>query len=407
MPTLSVCIIVKNEEMCIQRSLQSIQRLVDELIIVDTGSTDKTISIAQQFTDKIFSFSWNDDFSAARNFALLKATGDWILVLDADEVIAAEDHKKIRQLIEKDTATAYFLHQKEYTNDTTLTGFQYSLNKDAYSNECLGYVVVENAIRLFRRAPWIQFSWRIHESVTPTLEEKGILPLDSGLFIHHYKQEKGKEAQHQKMLRYLTIGEQQILETPHLAKPHYEVGLIYYALGRQSDAIAAFQRALFLDPSLYRAYYKLGRCFVKLGRNEDAHTAFEKYLTFDQKNSDVYGELGLLAIKQGKTSAAEQFLKKAIEVNSGNILARHNLSLLLLQTGRKQEGVMFLHETEKEYPNPFVYNMLGVLAASAKDYATAKTHFEKGIACSKGFDDIQKSLELNLAQVILFLDKLQ
>ncbi|MEK6920783.1 MAG: glycosyltransferase, partial [Nanoarchaeota archaeon] len=70
MPTVSLCMIVKNEESCLERCLLSVQGLVDEIIIVDTGSDDGTIAIAQQFTDKIFHFQWSNDFSAARNFAL-------------------------------------------------------------------------------------------------------------------------------------------------------------------------------------------------------------------------------------------------------------------------------------------------------------------------------------------------
>ena len=407
MPTLSVCMIVKNEENCVERSLQSIQALADEIVIVDTGSTDETLAICRRFTDKIFHFSWNDDFSAARNFALSNATSDWILFLDADEVIAEEDQQKIKKMIQasssENTALAYFLHQKEYTNDTTLTGFYYCTKEDVYNKAFLGFVVVENAIRLFRRDKDISFSWRIHESVAPSLEQRGVVPLDSGIFIHHYKQEKGKEAHQQKMLRYLAIGEQQVQETPHLAKPYYEVGLIYYALGRYADAIAVFQKVISLRSDEHRAYYKLGRCFVKIGRFIDAQQAFEKYLTLDSQNSDVYGELGLLAIKQGNVRDAELLLRKAVELNSGNILGRHNLSLLLLQLGRKEEGTAFLQETAHSFPNPFAYNTLGILSAREKDYVLACDYFEKGIACSGQTSEITKSLYMNLIQTYILL----
>src|SRR3989338_2511182 len=407
MPTLSVCMIVKNEENCIERSLQSVKDIADEIVIVDTGSTDGTLAIVQRFTEKVLHFSWNNDFSAARNFALSHATSDWILFLDADEVIAQEDQQKIKKILadsaSEKSAAAYFLHQKEYTNDSTLTGFQYCTEKNIYNKAFLGFVVVENAIRLFRRDKNISFSWRIHESVAPSLEQRGVVPLDSGIFIHHYKQEKGKEAQHQKMLRYLAIGEQQLRETPSLAKPHYEVGLIYYALGRYADAITAFQKVLSLKPDEHRAYYKLGRCFAKIGRFIDSQQAFEKYLTFASQNSDVYGELGLLAIKQGKILDAERLLRKAVELHSGNILGRHNLSLLLLQLGRKEEATAFLQETAHSFPNPFVYNTLGILSAGEKNYTPACEYFEKGIACSGQTSEITKSLYMNLIQTYILL----
>ncbi|MBK7632424.1 MAG: glycosyltransferase family 2 protein [Ignavibacteriales bacterium] len=85
MPTLSLSMIVKNEERHLARCLSSVKDVVDEIVIVDTGSTDNTIEIAESFNAKIFHFDWVNDFSAARNFALTKCIGNWILYLDADE----------------------------------------------------------------------------------------------------------------------------------------------------------------------------------------------------------------------------------------------------------------------------------------------------------------------------------
>ena len=102
---LSLCMIVKNEGAVLGQCLESVRGLVDEVIIVDTGSSDKTREIAQHFVGEVggsvVDFTWVDDFSAARNESLKHATGDWILVLDADEVIAQQDHAKIKQAIKK------------------------------------------------------------------------------------------------------------------------------------------------------------------------------------------------------------------------------------------------------------------------------------------------------------------
>ena len=87
MKTLSICMIVKNEEELLARCLNSVKDLVDEIVIVDSGSTDKTLQIAKSFGAKIFYFEWCNDFSKARNFAFSKATSDYILWLDADDVM--------------------------------------------------------------------------------------------------------------------------------------------------------------------------------------------------------------------------------------------------------------------------------------------------------------------------------
>ena len=96
--TLSVCIIVKNEEEVLGRCLSCAEKFADEIVVVDTGSTDGTVLIAEKFTDKVFFFKWRDDFSAARNYAFEKASSDFLMWLDADDVITDENCEKINAL---------------------------------------------------------------------------------------------------------------------------------------------------------------------------------------------------------------------------------------------------------------------------------------------------------------------
>lgn len=96
--TISLCMIVKNEEVVIARCLDSVSDVVDEYVMVDTGSTDKTIEILQKYTDKIYNFKWIDDFSSARNYAFDHATMDYLMWLDADDVISEADLEKLKEL---------------------------------------------------------------------------------------------------------------------------------------------------------------------------------------------------------------------------------------------------------------------------------------------------------------------
>ncbi len=96
-PTLSVCMIVKNEEKSLPRCLESIKNVADEIIIVDTGSTDNTMSIARDFGAKVYQYAWKDNFSEARNHSLSHASCDWILQIDADEEREQADIPKLRQ----------------------------------------------------------------------------------------------------------------------------------------------------------------------------------------------------------------------------------------------------------------------------------------------------------------------
>lgn len=98
MPTISLCMIVKNEEAVLKRCLDSISDLMDEIIIIDTGSTDRTKEIAAEYTHKIYDYKWSNDFSAARNFSFSKATMDYIYTADADEILDAENHARFLRL---------------------------------------------------------------------------------------------------------------------------------------------------------------------------------------------------------------------------------------------------------------------------------------------------------------------
>lgn len=94
MPTISLCMIVRDEAAVLERCLQSVAHLVDEIIIVDTGSVDETKTIAAAFTPHLYDFPWQDDFSAARNFAFSKGTGDYLFWMDADDVLPPESQQR-------------------------------------------------------------------------------------------------------------------------------------------------------------------------------------------------------------------------------------------------------------------------------------------------------------------------
>jgi glycosyltransferase involved in cell wall biosynthesis/predicted Zn-dependent protease len=147
-PSLSVCLIVKNEGQFLAQCLKSIRGLGAQLIVVDTGSTDRTVEIAREFGAEIYSFAWCDDFSAARNAALEHATGDWILMLDADEELPAAQHEDLRADMRNAAAIA----------------FRLPLVNVGKEDEGRSFVP-----RLFRNAPRVCFTGRIHEQVFASL----------------------------------------------------------------------------------------------------------------------------------------------------------------------------------------------------------------------------------------------
>lgn len=153
MQTLSLCMITKNEEKNIKACLDSMVNIADEIIIVDTGSTDRTIEIAKSYGAKVFSYKWNDDFSEARNISLEKATKDWIIVLDGDEVLPKEDGKKLKNIINATSMEALYLRLENIVD-----------------NKSLGDAVV---LRVFRNNKLYRFINKMHEQVIFSIEENG------------------------------------------------------------------------------------------------------------------------------------------------------------------------------------------------------------------------------------------
>ena len=137
---LSACMIVKNEEWTIRRCLESLQSLVDEIIVVDTGCTDNTIEIAKSFGCKIFSFEWDNDFSHARNAGIVHATGDWILVVDADEFVEPIERAVLQDFLRATPAEGLFINVKSLmgplahpSNTLTIRVMRLFRNRHLYS----------------------------------------------------------------------------------------------------------------------------------------------------------------------------------------------------------------------------------------------------------------------------------
>jgi len=148
---ISLLIIVKNGEKGIEQTIQSAKGIVNEIVVVDSGSTDKTLEIVKKYTKKVYEKIFENDFSKLRNFGLSKASGDWILVLDADEVLEVDTLKKVSELINQSQADGYWFRRKWYYDDSH------------YLKHGLFYP--DYQLRLFRNTKAIRYQNRVHEEL--------------------------------------------------------------------------------------------------------------------------------------------------------------------------------------------------------------------------------------------------
>ena len=226
-PKLSLCMIVKNEEKYLPTALQSVKDIVNEMIIVDTGSTDRTVEIAKRNGAIVFPFKWCDDFSQARNFSLDKATGDWILCLDADERIQRSELPKIRRTINRSDISAISVIQRIPQKKGNFISF-----KD--SEYC----------RLFRNLAGIRFQGRIHEQILPAIQSKNGKIIKSDIIIDHWAYGVTSEKKAKRAERNLSLLLKDAEENPGEPYICYNLGITCRELAKKREAIFWLQKAI-------------------------------------------------------------------------------------------------------------------------------------------------------------------
>ncbi len=281
MPTLSLAMIVKDEEKNLGHALASVKGLVDEIVVVDTGSSDGTVPLAESFGARIGHFPWTGDFAAARNESLRLCTGDWVLVMDADEAVDTLDHPRIREALTADAFPAYHLVSRNYSEspDWLLLDQVALPNTSSYAEGAqFPYYADAPTLRLFRRFPDLRYEGRIHEMVFPYFLHRGLAIGTLEAVVHHY----GKvdyDREREKLVRYLALAEQDVARNPLNEQFQFNLMIQAHAAGRDEIAVRAGQAYLKLRPrASLMVFTILGMSFQRLGRHKDAIVCFETVL---------------------------------------------------------------------------------------------------------------------------------
>ncbi|MCH7620070.1 MAG: glycosyltransferase family 2 protein, partial [Candidatus Marinimicrobia bacterium] len=201
-PGISLCMIVKDEETFLRGSLDSIKSVVDEMIIIDTGSGDSSVQIAHDAGATVIETEWSDDFSMARNLSLGKANYEWILVLDADERISFSDYPRLRRLMELSDFFGFRLDQRSYVHHSNLTNAVPCVGEYAEEMKYPGYIP-QDVVRFFRNYSAIEYRGRVHEIVEHSMIENHLSIEKSGIPIHHYGKVVEPERLIKKMNHYI------------------------------------------------------------------------------------------------------------------------------------------------------------------------------------------------------------
>ncbi|MEW6587003.1 MAG: tetratricopeptide repeat protein, partial [Nitrospirota bacterium] len=382
--TLSLCMIVKNEENNIARCLTSVKPVVDEMIVVDTGSTDRTRDIAKAFGAQVYDFAWTESFADARNFSLSKASGDWILVLDADEVISPLDYEKLRELVKdpavadtsasKDTqpsfpdligeSSPFFLDtpvKPEYDKLTKLCRHTNDLISKAYSfvtrnyqdSIRLGWVENDGSypkeetgagwvpsvkVRLFPNRPGVRFENPVHEFVESSLSALGIEIVPCDIPVHHYG--KLNEAQTASRAEYYYIlGKRKLAEKGEGdLQTLYEIAVQATELEKYEEALEYWRKVCELKPDFADAILMLADTYNSLGRREEAVAAAKKALSLNPDSREIKASYAKYEILQGNPENAIEILKSLVQANRSYPKALAFLAAAYLCQGSRGQG---------------------------------------------------------------------
>jgi len=282
MVTISLCMIVRNEEDVLARCLDSVCQAVDEIIIVDTGSTDQTKRIAATYTDRILDFDWIDDFAAARNHAFAQARMDYILWLDADDVLPKESMPALKRL------------KAELDPAVSVVMMPYHAAFDAQGRPLFVYP----RERLIKNHAGFVWEGAVHEVITPRDRV-----LHSDIVIEHRKVKAGDPD------RNLRIFEQQRAAGKRLGpRQHYYYARELHYHQRYAEAAAAFADFLSMPggwlENRMEAYRLLAFCLERQGKTEEAVSALLRSLLEDAPRAEICCDIGRHLLNRGRLKAA-------------------------------------------------------------------------------------------------------
>lgn len=301
---LSAALIVRNEEHHIGSCLQSIAGLVDEIIVVDTGSCDETGEIAAASGAQVFHYAWHDDFAAARNHAIDQATSDWILYIDADERARAHDRYSLADDLDDPGLCACTVRFYPRTGCT------------AYPEH-----------RLFRRDPRIRFRSAIHETIMPDLHR--IVAAGHGrvgssrLTIDHlgYDGDQSRKAE-----RNLPLLRKQLRVDPDRIYLWWHLGSVYRDLGRAADAETAWRQGVNIARSRSGRGPEIVLCFIELAKmrldcGADALALVREARALQRDNLLLQWFEARLLAAAGQHAKALPIFERLARVDPDNLLA--------------------------------------------------------------------------------------
>ena len=370
---LSLCMIVKNEEASLPQTLDSVKAIADEMIVLDTGSTDRTVEVAKKFGAKVYHFEWCNDFSAARNEALKYVQGNWVLVLDADEVLTTEIVPQLKEAIKSDRYLVINL-----------------IRYEVGAAQC-PYSLVS---RLFRNHPEVSFSRPYHAMVDDSVEQLlkrepqwQVVSLGTVAMLH-YGYQPGAIAALDKYNRARTAMEGFLATHPNDPYVCSKLGALYVEMNQVNEGIELLKRGLnateVAPGVLFELHYHLGNAYTRI---DDLNSAAVHYQVaigqplLPQLKLSAYNNLGNLLLSVGDLTTAKTAYETTLKIDPGFAAGHNNLGMTLKALGEFEKAIASYQQAIALKPDyADAYQNLGVAWLKIGKVPESLSAFKNAIA---------------------------
>ncbi len=359
--TLSLCMIARDEEKTIGTALDSVSGIVDEIVVLDTGSSDRTGEIAGAYGARVIESHWQDDFSAARNEALREARGDYILFLDADEYIDPGDRlglALLKQLLPQDRDTVYRVTVKA---DEKLQELSVSL-----LNNLMKEQYVSHQVRVFPRTDRLFFAGPAFESLDSSLGNTGMKVKDASLFHIIHGRENGA-FRDERMVPAVRKSLGSAVASPAFLKG----GLFFLKRGDLDQAYPWFQNARHMEPHFA---VKIAKLYTSQHRYEYAESIIQKALNQFPDSLELVVALAEVYFKDERYADVNALLRERIDPDDTNAVnlesiadAFYHNGISLLETGEIAEGIPCIAAALEKDPLDARYRIAGLYALARSE----------------------------------------
>jgi len=327
-PSVSLCMIVKNEEAHLADCLKSVGDLPTEIIIVDTGSTDRTVEIAQEFGARVKYFAWCDDFAAARNESIRDAVGDWIFWMDADDRLTPTSLNQVKQAAVSNLASAYILLVQSWEGNQSTQAHHF---------------------RLFKNGLGLKFEGALHEKLN--VDKLGLTLARTNIVVQHTGYAVDPEVKRRKFRRNSQIIQKMLVADPENLYWRHHLGVCLAGLEDYAGAVREFERVL-VDPPLelslefdiYQAFVASIGAYYHLNRFDELEKIIPKAIKVYPNHSHLHAFIGQIYLASGQPALATPHLETAQK-----LLATPSKQEMAFQAGKISHWLSRVYLQQKEY----------------------------------------------------------